>query len=85
VASTERPPNEIHVRLLKGTLRTLAGGYRIEKLAGDRVALSWQGLIAAEADLPPLVGELLMRANIGEQFLGMVREIERREALRRGR
>jgi hypothetical protein len=35
--------------------------------------------------LPPLIGELLVRANIEDQFLGMVREIERRAAERRGK
>lgn len=83
VASTERAPREIHVQLLKGNLRTLEGSYRVEQLADGRVALAWHGLIAPDAYLPPLVGEMLMRANIGDQFLGMVREIERREALRR--
>jgi hypothetical protein len=33
--------------------------------------------------LPPLLGELVMRATIKAQFAGMVREIERREAQRR--
>jgi hypothetical protein len=35
--------------------------------------------------MPPLIGEMLMRSSIEDQFRGMVREIERREALRRER
>ena len=30
--------------------------------------------------MPPLIGELLMRSNIEDQFRGMVREIERRDS-----
>ena len=33
--------------------------------------------------MPPLLGELVMRSIIEDQFRGMVREIERRDALRR--
>ena len=33
--------------------------------------------------LPPLLGVAVMRVCIEDQFTGMVREIERREALRR--
>lgn len=83
VASTERRPHGLDVKLLKGNLRKLHGGYRIEPLEGGRMVLQWRGRIAPQAYLPPLVGEILMRAIIGDQFLGMVREIERREALRR--
>lgn len=83
VASTERPPFDIDVRLLTGNLRKLEGSYRIEPLGGDLFALHWRGTIAPDAWLPPLVGEMLMRASIEDQFRGMVREIERRESARR--
>ena len=85
VATTERPPHAIDVQVLKGNLRRLEGGYRIEPLADGRTALHWVGLIEPDAPMPPLIGELLMRASISDQFQGMVREIERREALRRER
>lgn len=78
----ERPPHAIDVSLEKGTLRRLEGGYRIQPQGAGRVVLTWQGTVEAQA-LPPLLGELIMRASIEEQFRGMVREIERREALRR--
>lgn len=78
----ERPPHAIEVTLDKGTLRRLEGAYRIEPRADGRVLLTWRGLVEAHS-LPPLLGEMLMRASIEDQFRGMVREIERREALRR--
>lgn len=86
VESTESPPSVIEVRLVKGSLRRLSGRYEIASLAtaaGSRIELRWTGTIEPESGLPPLIGEWLMRANIEDQFLGMVREIERREAGRR--
>lgn len=82
VRATARPPHAIDVRLLKGNLKRLEGGYRLEPSGAGRIALRWEGLVEPES-LPPLLGELLMRASIRDQFGGMVREIERREAVRR--
>lgn len=81
VLATARPPNAIEVHLLSGTLKRLDGVYRLEQAGAGRIALRWTGLVEPEA-LPPLLGELVMRATIKAQFTGMVREIERREALR---
>ena len=81
--STERPPN-IEVRRIAGTLRHLQGRYETEVLADPaQVQLRWVGTITPESDLPPLIGEALMRLSIKDQFVGMVREIERREAARK--
>ncbi len=85
VGSASRPPNAIDVRVLKGNLKQLNGGYRIEPAGEGRILLRWIGLVEPEMLLPPLLGEAVMRSNIEDQFTGMVREIERREALRRGR
>lgn len=82
LSSTERPPHAIEATLLKGNLKRLDGVYRIEAQGGGRMLLTWTGVVEA-LSMPPLIGELLMRSNIEDQFRGMVREIERREALRR--
>jgi len=84
LAIAEHPPRAIEATMTRGNLRRMEGAYRIEARGEGRLQLSWTGLIEAEA-LPPLIGELLMRAAIADQFRGMVREIERRDALRRGR
>lgn len=84
LVATERPPHAIDVRMEKGNLKRLEGGYRITPLGGGRLLLSWSGVIEA-ATAPPLFGEFLMRASIEDQFRGMVREIERRDAQRRAR
>ncbi|MGQ0510847.1 MAG: SRPBCC family protein [Betaproteobacteria bacterium] len=83
VVSTARPPDTIDIRVLKGSFRRLDGGYRLRQAGGGKIALGWVGLIEPDFPLPPLLGEVVLRANIEDQFLGMVREIERREALRR--
>jgi ribosome-associated toxin RatA of RatAB toxin-antitoxin module len=82
--STERPPYAIEVSMLKGNLKRLDGAYRIVPQHGGRMLLTWNGLVEAQS-MPPLLGEMVMRSNIGEQFRGMVREIERRDTLRRDR
>jgi carbon monoxide dehydrogenase subunit G len=84
LSSTERPPYAIDARLQKGNLKRLEGTYLIEPQAGGRMRVSWTGVIEAEA-MPPLIGEMLLRSSIEDQFRGMVREIERRDALRRVR
>lgn len=81
--ATARPPGAVDVHLLSGNLKRLDGTYRVEPAGAGWIALRWSGLIEPDA-LPPLLGELLMRATIKAQFVGMVREIERREALKGG-
>jgi ribosome-associated toxin RatA of RatAB toxin-antitoxin module len=84
LASTERAPYAIEVSMLKGNLKRLDGAYRIEPQGGGRLLLTWTGVVEA-LSMPPLLGEMVMRSNIGDQFRGMVREIGRRDALRRER
>jgi len=79
LASRERPPYSIEASMLKGNLKRLQGVYRIEPQRGGRVLLTWTGVIEA-VSLPPLLGEIVMRGMIEDQFRGMVQEIERRAA-----
>jgi ribosome-associated toxin RatA of RatAB toxin-antitoxin module len=82
--SVEKPPFSIRVRALSGTLRYLDGGYEVEPdQDSGKFVLRWTGTIAPDMSLPPLFGEVVMRMSIEDQFTGMVREIDRREALRR--
>jgi ribosome-associated toxin RatA of RatAB toxin-antitoxin module len=84
VESLELAPYLIEIRVLKGNLKQLSGRYLIEMGARpeDGVRLSWIGTIEPEVPLPPLIGEMVLRANVSDQFHGMVREIERRQAIR---
>ena len=83
LSSLERPPHVIEVTLIKGNLKRLQGVYRLEPQGGGRVVVTWNGLVEAEG-MPPLLGELVLRGNIEDQFRGMVREIERRVEARKG-
>ena len=79
----ERPPFSIRVRALSGTLRHFEGGYEVvPDPNGQKTVLRWVGTIIPDVSLPPLIGEVVMRMRIEDQFTGMVREIERRERLR---
>ena len=84
VETTEQPPHLIGIRVLRGNLRQLDGGYQLEKVAGsdDEFVLRWDGVIEPAIAVPLAITVPLMRASIEQQFTGMVREIERREALR---
>jgi ribosome-associated toxin RatA of RatAB toxin-antitoxin module len=84
LSSIERPPHVIEATLLRGNLKRLDGVYRIAPQGGGRVLLSWTGVVEAHS-MPPLIGEIVMRASIEDQFRGMVEEILRRDALRRER
>ena len=87
IESREEPPAFIGMRVLKGNLKQLDGGYRIEKTGykDDEFVLRWSGIIERPISLPLFITVPLMRANISDQFRGMVKEIERREVLRTGR
>lgn len=84
VESLELAPYLIEIRVLKGNLKQLSGRYLIEMGARpqDGASLSWIGTIEPEVPLPPLIGEMVLRGNVSDQFHGMVREIERRQAIR---
>jgi ribosome-associated toxin RatA of RatAB toxin-antitoxin module len=83
VESLEKPPHVIEIHVLSGNLKQLDGRYHIEPSAGmpGQFVLRWSGLIEPEDKLPPLIGVPLLRLNIGNQFRGVVREIERRAAV----
>lgn len=82
--AVEKPPSSLRVRVLSGTLRYLDGGYSVDADPDSaKLVLHWVGTIAPDVSLPPLFGEVVMRMSIEDQFTGMVREIDRREALRR--
>jgi ribosome-associated toxin RatA of RatAB toxin-antitoxin module len=84
VEVTEQPPSRLSVRVLRGNLRQLEGGYQLEKVDGkdNEYRLQWSGVIEPADPVPHAISLPLIRKNISEQFNGMVREIERREANR---
>lgn len=83
VESIEQPPRRIGIKVREGNLKQLDGAYELEVLdaARDRFQLRWTGVIEPNTILPAFITMPLMRANIEDQFLGMVSEIERRLAI----
>ena len=82
VESVEKLHESISVRVLKGNLRQLEGGYKLTRVDGreDEYILTWRGIIEPDFDVPSLISVPLMRASLKDQFLAMIAEIERREA-----
>ena len=79
VESAEYPPHLITIQVVRGNLRQLEGRYQIEQGASaEEHVLRWSGIIEADTVLPAFITVPLMRANIEDQFTGMVREIKRR-------
>ena len=68
--------------MLKGNLKQLEGGYKLARVEGaqDEYLLSWQGVIEPDFSVPPFITVPLLRSALQEQFLAMLKEIERREA-----
>ncbi len=84
VESDETPPH-LDVKLVSGNLRALQGRYEFATSGDDpaSTSLRWMGSLAPEVQVPDWIGTALVRHMIEKQFSGMVKEIERREALRR--
>jgi polyketide cyclase/dehydrase/lipid transport protein len=80
VESDEHYPATIGVRVLAGNLKQLAGAYRIETVPGarDEFVLRWRGIIEPDIFLPLFITAPGLRETVADQFLGMVKEIERR-------
>ena len=84
VESDETPPH-LDLKLVSGNLRALRGRYEFVTTGDDppSTSLRWTGSLAPEVQVPDWIGTALVRHMIEKQFSGMVKEIERREALRR--
>ena len=79
--AVDESPSVIDVHLVKGNLKQLDGRYDIEKDTGDDTyTLHWNGVVQPGAAIPDFIAVPLLRSNIGEEFRGMVEEIERRAA-----
>ena len=83
VEADEHYPVSIGVRILNGNLRQLAGAYRIDTVYGsrDEFRLQWRGIIEPDVPLPLFLMAPGLRDAVEDQFLGMIREIERRRAV----
>jgi len=67
----------------RSTLRDFEGSYVLSEIAGSRTRLVYRARLEPAQPLPPLLGTVILRQAIGEQFRALVDEIERRAARQR--
>ena len=78
---TERPPSEISSRAISGTFKEMTSAYTLAQ-DGSGVSLSYSGRLVPDFLLPPLIGTAAVKAAVEKQFGALVKEIQRRGALR---
>ena len=76
---TEQPYERITSRALAGSFREMRNTYVIEARQG-RILLRYSGRLVPDFDVPPVVGTLAFRHNVEAMFVGLVEEMERRNA-----
>jgi len=78
---TEQPPTGISSRAISGTFKEMTGVYTLAREDGG-VRLDYSGRLVPEFRLPPLIGTAAVKVAVEKQFGALVREIQRRAALR---
>ena len=78
---TEQPPTGISSRAISGTFKEMTNVYTLAEDDGG-VRLTYSGRLVPEFRLPPLIGTAAVKAAVEKQFGALVREIQRRAALR---
>lgn len=76
----EQPRRRVESRAVAGNLKRMSGRYELHP-EGAGVRLRYTADIEPDFELPPLIGPLVLRNMVEDQFTAMVAEIERRAAL----
>ncbi|MBB3181847.1 SRPBCC family protein [Variovorax sp. Sphag1AA] len=76
----ESPPRRVIARAVGGNLREMEGHYTLEKLPTGTVRLSYSARLVPDFAVPPVIGKVVVRTVLANQFSAMVKEIERRDA-----
>ncbi len=80
LAVVESPPRRVMARAVGGNLREMEGRYTLESLPDGTVRLSYSGRLVPAFAVPPVIGKLVVRNVLANQFSAMVKEIVRRDA-----
>jgi hypothetical protein len=80
LAVVESPERWVAARAVGGNLREMDGRYTLEILPSGAVRLSYSGRLVPDFAIPPVIGKMVVRNVVANQFDAMVREIERRDA-----
>lgn len=84
LAVVESPRERIVARAVGGNLREMEGRYTLQDLPSGEVRLSYSGRLVPDFAVPPVIGKMVVRRELGRQFAAVVKEIMRRDALERG-
>jgi ribosome-associated toxin RatA of RatAB toxin-antitoxin module len=77
---TEYPFELITSSAISGNFKSMTGAYQLI-LEGERLRVTYVGRLVPTFRLPPLLGITAIRIAVEKQFTGLVREIQRRQAL----
>ena len=75
----ESPPQLIVAHAVGGNLKEMEGRYALERLPSGAVRLTYSGRLVPGFAVPPVIGTLLVRKLLSEQFTALVHEIVRRD------
>jgi hypothetical protein len=78
------PYRHISFHSIKGNLKDMTGSYSLEQL-NSSVHLHYETKFHPDFWLPPFISTSIIRTEIEHQFDGLIKEIERREAINTGR
>lgn len=76
----DEAPVRLGFRAIRGNMRTMRGEWRIEKSAPG-IRLIYAAELEPSFWVPPVIGPAVLRRDISAQIEGVVREIERRQAI----
>jgi len=80
LAVVESPQQRVMARAVGGNLRVMEGRYTLENLPAGTVRLTYSGRLVPDFAVPPVIGKLVVRKVLANQFSAMVKEIVRRDA-----
>ena len=75
----ESPQRLIVAHAVGGNLKEMEGRYELERLPSGAVRLTYSGRLVPGFAVPPVIGTLLVRKLLSEQFTALVHEIVRRD------
>jgi len=80
LAVVESPQRRVMARAVSGNFREMEGRYTLENLPAGTVRLTYSGRLVPAFAVPPVIGKLVVRNVLANQFSAMVKEIVRRDA-----
>ena len=82
LAVVEAPPRSVVAHAIGGNLKEMEGRYTVAVTPAGTVRLSYSGRLVPDFAVPPVIGKMVVRNVLADQFRAMVEEIVRRDAER---